>query len=136
MAIDPISSLILWTLISKPQPQEHVTSFFMQTATNFTEAVFFVETPTGCILLEDIELKGVSNTSSMVHELSPDSPPLVFGIDKDCTNLIANKSNKSNNNIVQLKDPCFRVREVESNNILPLPFKKIFVQERVTDLRT
>ena len=48
----------------------------MQMATHFSEAIFFVETPTGCILLEDIKLKEVSNTPSMVHQLSPDAQPM------------------------------------------------------------
>ena len=43
----------------------------MQMSTHFSEAIFLVEAPTGCILLEDIKLKEVSNTSSVVHQLSP-----------------------------------------------------------------
>ena len=89
-------------------------------AIHFSEAIFFVKTPTGCILLEDIKLKKVSNTSSMVHQLSPDAQTMELGIDENCPHFIANKSDKSNNNTLQLKDPCFRVWQVESKNILPL----------------
>ena len=52
----------------------------MQMATHFSEAIFFVKTPTDCILLEDIKLKEVSNTSSMIHQLSPDAQTMEFGI--------------------------------------------------------
>jgi len=96
----------------------------MQMGTHFSEAIFLVETPTGCILLEDIKFKKVSNTSSMVHQLSPNAHSMEFGIDEDCPHLIANKSDKSDNNTFQLKDPCFSVWQVESKNILPLLFKK------------
>ncbi len=101
----------------------------MQMSTHFSEAIFLVEAPTGCILLEDIKLKEVSNTSSVVHQLSPNADPMEFGIDEDCPNLIVNKSDKSNNNTFQLKYPCFSVWQVESKNIFPLLFKKVLFRK-------